>query len=476
MISKSPDLFYFYRMKKIQLANVTLPDFGMPTTEPTVSANTYLKRLTKLRQIMQAQDLQAVIIYADREHTANLTYLCGYDPRFEEALLIVTPENIPALLVGNEGMGYAELCPIPIRRILYQPFSLMGQDRSKSQTLLQIFTNESIINNKKIGIAGWKYYTSEEFDAPETIFETPSYIVDTLRQMVGYDKVVNVNAIFMNPVNGLRIINEAEQLAAFEFAACHTSEGLKNVLFHLQLGMTEYEAATLMQANGFPHAAHTMLTCGNRAAYGLPSPSMNTLKVGERFTMAMCLWGALNARAGWLVCDETELPENIRDYVIKLAIPYFRAVTRWYEHIGIGVTGGELYDIIHQEIGDPFFGVHLNPGHYIHLDEWVHSPIFKNSNIILQSGMALQVDVIPATNSDYHTINIEDGIALADEALRNEIAQHYPEMWQRIQARRAFMQEVIGINLKPEVLPFSNIPAYLPPYMLSGRRVLVVVK
>lgn len=466
--------FYFYPMKNIHLSEVTLPDFGMPTTEPSVSANTYFQRLAKLRQHMQLQDLQAVVVYADREHTANLTYLCGYDPRFEEALLIVTQQGMPTLLIGNEGWGYAELCPIPIRRILYQPFSLMGQDRSKSETLLQIFSKEGIVKGQKIGVAGWKYYTEEEFDTPDYIFETPSYIVDTLRNIAGYNNIINVNAIFMNPVNGLRIVNEAEQLAVFEFAACHTSEGLKNVLFNLRAGMTEYEAATLMRANGMPHAAHTMLTCGARAAYGLPSPSMNTLKVGERFTMAMSLWGALNARAGWLVHDESELPAGIQDYLEKLAIPYFRAVVRWYEHIGIGVSGGELYDIIHQEIGDPFFGVQLNPGHYIHLDEWVHSPIYKNSNIILQSGMALQVDVIPATGSDYHTINIEDGIALADKGLRNEIVRRYPDTWQRIQARRAFMRDVIGITLKPEVLPFSNIPAYLPPWVLSGGRVLVV--
>ncbi|MFN7831032.1 MAG: hypothetical protein ACK5Q2_03505, partial [Bacteroidota bacterium] len=155
-------------------------------------------------------------------------------------------------------------------------------------------------------------------------------------------------------------------------------------------------------------------------------------------------------------------------------IPYFRAVARWYSHIGIGVTGGELYDIIHDEIGDPFFGVHLNPGHYIHLDEWVSSPVFSGSDIRLRSGMAIQVDVIPATGSAYHTSNIEDGIALADEALRREIAEKYPETWARIQARRRFMEEEIGIRLKPEVLPFSNIPAYLPPYMLSPGQVLVL--
>jgi hypothetical protein len=457
----------------ISLQSVSLPDFGAVTIEPALSEAIFLQRQMLLKKRMNELGIDALIVYADREHHANLTWLCGYDPRFEEALLIFGAAEVPALLVGNEGLGYAELCPSPVRSILYQPLSLMGQDRSLSPALHDLLLEEGIRKGQNIGVAGWKYYTAQEFEQPSLVFETPSFLIDALRKIVGHDQVRNANDLIMHPQDGLRIINEAEQLAAFEFAACLTSNGLKNVLFGLQPGMTEYQAAALMGANGFPHAAHTMLTNGPRAAYGLPSPSMNTLKVGEPFTMCMCLWGALNARAGWLVHDETELPEGVRDYLDRLAIPYFRAITQWYEHIGIGVTGGELYDIIHREIGDPFFGVQLNPGHYIHYDEWVHSPIFKGSNIALQSGVALQVDVIPATGSAYHTINIEDGIALADEALRSEIAQKFPETWARIQARRTFMAEVIGIQLKPEVLPFSNIPAYLPPFVLRPDRVLV---
>ena len=36
------------------------------------------------------------------------------------------------------------------------------------------------------------------------------------------------------------------------------------------------------------------------------------------------------------------------------------------------------------------------------------------------------------------------------------------------------MQDVLGIALKPEVLPFSNIPAYLPPFLPSPRKVLAL--
>jgi len=37
------------------------------------------------------------------------------------------------------------------------------------------------------------------------------------------------------------------------------------------------------------------------------------------------------------------------------------------------------------------------------------------------------------------------------------------------------MHDTLGIRLKPEVLPFSNIPAYLPPFWLSPRQAMLVV-
>ena len=43
-------------------------------------------------------------------------------------------------------------------------------------------------------------------------------------------------------------------------------------------------------------------------------------------------------------------------------------------------------------------------------------------------------------------MNIEDGNALADAELRAAFAHHYPEAWGHIQARRAFMHDVLGIQ------------------------------
>ena len=126
----------------------------------------------------------------------------------------------------------------------------------------------------------------------------------------------------------------------------------------------------------------------------------------------------------------------MQDYVDRLVAPYFETVAEWYGALHVGQVGGELQEIVDRRLGDPFFGIFINPGHQLHLDEWVNSPVSPDSTIELRSGTALQCDIIPATGTPYFTTNIEDGVALADESLRVEFAARYPDVWQRIQARR----------------------------------------
>ena len=460
---------------EVEMAEVTLPEFGMPTVEPSVSAETYEWRLQEAMEMAELHDLDALVVYGDREHSANLAYLTNYDPRFEEALLILVPSRKPTLLVGNEGMAYSEVSPLDLERVLYQSFSLPGQPRGDSPPLETILREAGIGEARKVGVVGWKYFDAREANNYEQWIEIPSFIIETLTHIIGdRPSIQNATQLFMNPKDGLRIRNDVDQLAVFEFAATHTSKAVRNVLVGIEAGMTEYDVVRLMQLNGMPLSAHLMLSSGERTSRGLSSPSMRVVERGDPIFMAYGVWGALNARGGFVVHDASELPADIQDYVDKLVKPYFRAIVEWYEAVGIGVTGGELYDSVHRHLGDPFFGIGLNPGHLIHLDEWVNSPIYQDSDIKLQSGMAIQVDVIPATHSPYFTTNIEDGIALADEALRHEFATNYPEAWGRIQQRRGYMEGVLEIQLKPEVLPFSNIPAYLPPFWLSPEKVMRV--
>jgi hypothetical protein len=316
-------------------------------------------------------------------------------------------------------------------------------------------------------VLGWKTYGDPARS------DAPSYLIDELRRLVGDSGVVeNATDILIGAADGLRVINDVEQLAVLEHAASRTSGGVRNLLQNLRPGMTEREAVALLGWDGTPLSCHLMLTAGDRARLGLLSPGDRPIERGDRFTVAFGIWGALNCRAGFVADDASELPAGIQDYVERLVGPYFEAVAEWYGALRIGQVGGALHEIVARHLGDPFFGIFLNPGHQIHLDEWVNSPMAPGSTIELRSGMAFQVDIIPATGTDYFTTNIEDGIALADETLRDAFAARYPEAWSRIQARRRFMDEALGIRLHPDVLPFSNIPAYLPPFLLRPDRVM----
>jgi hypothetical protein len=452
-----------------RLADVDLPDFGMPSEEPRIPDRLYAARLTHLRERMDARGYDRIVVYADREHSANLAYLSGFDPRFEEAVLIVGRDGDPVILVGNECYGLAGAAPLPMRRERFQDLSLSGQPRDRSRTLAEILADEGVDQGSRIGVVGWKTY------AQRSTIEAPAFLVDALRDRVGPSGLVeNATDLLIDAGDGLRVINEVEQLAAFEWSACQTSNGVLRLLRGLRAGMREREAVRFLDWDGTPLSCHLMLTAGDRARLGLPSPGDRVIENGDPFTVAFGIWGGLTCRAGFVVEDAAGLPAGIDDYVERLVGPYFAAIAEWYAALHVGQTGGALFDVIDRHLSDPFFGLFLNPGHQIHLDEWVNSPISRGSATEIRSGMAFQVDVIPATGTPYFTTNIEDGIALADAGLRAAFAAGFPQAWARIQARRRFMADALGIELHPDVLPFSNIPAYLPPFVLRPDRAMTV--
>ncbi|MDP9366582.1 MAG: Xaa-Pro aminopeptidase, partial [Chloroflexota bacterium] len=187
-------------------------------------------------------------------------------------------------------------------------------------------------------------------------------------------------------------------------------------------------------------------------------------------TCGIGYWGSLCCRAGLV----TEQPDAaFLDAVVR---PYYAAITAWYATVRVGVPGGAVQAAVDgalAEAGADFRPL-LNPGHLISYDEWVHSPIRPESTDLLASGTMLQCDVIPAPLPPGTALNCEDSVILADRALRDELARDHPELWRRVQARRAFMESELGLTLSPDLLPLSPANAYLPPFWLDDELVCVV--
>src|SRR5260370_29891384 len=114
---------------RVEDGEIVPDEFGMPREEPTIPAATYEARIAAVRQRASDAGYDVLMVYADREHFANLAYLTGFDPRFEETLLILTQDQTLTLLVGNEDMPYTAISPIDLRPVLFQPFTFLSQPR-----------------------------------------------------------------------------------------------------------------------------------------------------------------------------------------------------------------------------------------------------------------------------------------------------------------------------------------------------------
>ena len=462
---------------KHRLIDIEWPEFGECGPPPRPSVHEFEARVCAVRSAMEERRLTHAVVYGDREHFANVAYLTGFDPRFEEAVLIISDQRYLLLVVGNECEGYLTASPLyvagKLRSERFQPFSLLNQPRDSSRLLGEVFAGEGIGESSAVGCVGWKYFSDAEHPDSVHAITLPAYLVDTLRELAGWERVVDATDMLMHPAHGLRTFCSVSEIAAFEYTGVLASEGMKRMLFGLRDGMADHDLAKLVEYNGLPLGCHMTLVTGDTRDCGLTSPTGAPVRRGDPLATNVCYWGSNICRAGWVASSARDLPLQAQDYVKHFAGIYFEAMSEWFSLLRIGRPGGDLSRIISQLLPFDTFGIFLNAGHLIHLDEWVSSPIYPGSRIPIHSGMAIQVDVIPYSPT-YFSTRMEDGVVIADETLRSQLAQAFPGCYSRCQERRKFMAETLGIQLAEEVLPLSNIPAIVPPFFLEPHTVLAM--
>jgi hypothetical protein len=447
----------------VELGRPSLPSFGVPDARPAIAAAEYHARMSALEAAAPAD---RVVVYGDREHFANLAFLCGFDPRFEEALLLLGASR--TLVVGLEGKAYTTLLAAELDVVVCPSLSLMGQERAGGPTLEAVLREAGMRAGERVAVVGWKAFEAREWPLPIPAIAAPAFLVDLLRHVAGREQVTDATLALTAPEDGLRSRSSAVQIAAFEWAAARASNAVRAIIEAARPGRQEQEAVAAMRYAGEPLSAHVMFSSGPEVAVGLRSPTARRLQVGDAVTTAVGLWGGLTCRAGMIGTGYGD-----GGFLDELALPYWHAVATWYETIALGVSGGDLHAAVMESLAGAGFGPALNPGHLIHLDEWVHSPVRPGSDERLASGMALQCDIIPTANGPAGAANCEDGLALADSELRGELARDHPDVWARIAARRAFMVDQLGLRLADEVLPLSNTPAWYPPFWLAPERAVV---
>jgi hypothetical protein len=447
------------------LAATTIPEFGMAEEEPAIPAHIYTQRVDAAYAAAQSDWL---VVYGDLEHFANMTFLCGHDPRFEEALLCLGPDRQRILVVGNEGGDQARLSPFPgLQTALAQSFSLPGMDRSHAPKLTDTLRALGLGKGTRIGLVGWKPVAHDESEDGAVSFAVPHSIVMALAQVAGgMDAITDQTAILMDPMQGLRARNDVYQIAAFEWGAARASAAVRRIVHGARPGMRETEAMALMNHAGEPMTCRPMFSASKGLFVGLKSPGPRLIETGDAVTAAIGYRGGLTARSGLM---STRNDHFLQHY----AAPYFVAQAHWCEAVRIGRPGGEIEALIREELGVAGLRSAFTPGHLGGHDEWLHSITTPGGTGFFQSGALVQCDIIPTPMPAGTTLNCEDPILLADTSLRAEIAAHDPALFARLTARQAFLRDVIGIAVADEYLPLTNWAHCLPPFWLEPDMIFV---
>lgn len=464
--------------KRIIMRNIKFPDYVFPSVPAPPQVQELEERLQCCRDKMIVHGLSHLIVYGDREHFANLMYLVHFDPRFEEALLIMSVEKLaPLILVGNEGEGHLGVSPLfqagKLRCERFQTFSLMSQPRDTSRSLETILREEGITDKSKVGVVGWKYFISGELKDTQYASDIPSYLMDILRSLVASANLTNATDLLISPEYGMRSFVSPSEIVFFEYANVLGSESVKRVLRNLQIGKTDFEVMQSAGYTGFPLSCYMTIKSSGNQNYGLSSPVGAKLCLGQPCSISIAHWGSNVCRAGWLAADINDLPNIAKGYISEFVAPYLEALYEWFRNLRIGVTGGSLYQLIENLLPYDKFNVYLNPGHLIHLDEWTTSPIYKGSTDKILSGMYIQSDIIPRSPV-YGSSRMEDGFIIADQLLRQKLMELYPAVYERCMSRRKFMEE-LGFELPEEVLPLSNLAGMVVPFFLQCNCVMSFV-
>ena len=458
-------------MRKIELLTIPQPekDCGIPVM---LSDQTIEERKEKVLAKMRKRNLDQLIIYGDVEHGSNFMYLTGYFTRFEESLLVIQKDGKMTLVLGNESLNKAEKARIENEGIHVPQFSLPNQPDERKKTMKELLEEAGIGQGQRIGVVGWKNFASTVEDGKK-MFDLPEFIMETIRSLAGDAFVTNETDLFIGE-DGVRTVNNANEIAHYEYGASLASDCVLDAMNRVKEGVSELELGDCLMRNGQYTNVVTIAAAGERFVKGNMFPTVNTVKKGDPLSLTVGYYGGLSSRAGMAVQSEADLADGQKDYLEKVAIPYFKAYVAWLEQIRIGMEGKELFQIVEEVLPRATYGWTLCPGHLTAEEEWLASPVYETSKEKLKSGMIFQIDIIPSVPG-YAGVGAESTVVLASDKLKEELQTEYPEMFVRMLKRKAYMKEVLGICVSDDIMPMCSTVAYLRPYLLDHEKALALV-
>ncbi|MEJ8737005.1 aminopeptidase P family N-terminal domain-containing protein [Erysipelotrichaceae bacterium HCN-30851] len=277
----------------ITLKKVNLPEMETDLVPVTLSDETMILRKNKVLENMKKNNLDVLVIYADLEHGSNFEYLCGFLPRFEEALLVLHASGKAYMVLGNENLNKADKSRLEVIPIHMPHFSLPNQPMETEKSVSEILAQCELSQVKKIGVVGWKKFTSH-VEENKRLLDIPYYLIEALKAICPQAEFLNAIDIFIGE-HGVRTINNANEFAHYEFGAALAGTCMFEAMQELDVGKSEMQVAQKLASQGQPHSVVTIMAAGERFVKANMYPADKKIESGNPISMTTGVKGGLQS-------------------------------------------------------------------------------------------------------------------------------------------------------------------------------------
>lgn len=364
---------------------------------PVIPREEFPLRWQKVQQVLQEQDLDMILAYADDRATYGTAYgryFADMPVHFENVLVLFARDRDPVLLVGPETDGYAQLrSTIRDIRVLAE-FSAEDEDYPFSTVIpLADIVADVAGSPKRIGLAAKVHMSATLFEA----------ICAALPQA----EFVNVDEA-MSVIRGIKTPAEIEVI---RYAYKIADLGMEAAIRAIRPGITEREVAAeaeyaMRKAGCEGYGIDTMVASGVNTDHIIARTTMRVIEEND----VVCLTIAPRYEGYHGACARTVVVGDVGEKFMTALRASVQAQETCAAHLLPGNVGSEVEQMGRDIMEKAGYGKNFMYSglHSVGVTEFEPPILGPSSTAKIQENMVISID-IPLYEADIHGFRTESG-------------------------------------------------------------------
>ena len=248
--------------------------------KPRIAKSEFEKRIDKIREKMDEQDLDGLFVYGDEYRKENIRYVSNWWPIFERAAVLIGREGEPVIVGAPEGERYAQEMAVWSSYYNVEEFMCVSVPEKIDYPqaaicfLREVF-GDILTNRKRLGLVGSR--------------DVPHSILEQMVQVSGCPNIIPADSI----LEKLRLLKSKAEILCLKEAGRLACTAYEELMRYAIPGNTELYAAGraegLARSMGAEAISFTILGSGERSNTIIGRPTQKMIADGDMIMASLAV-------------------------------------------------------------------------------------------------------------------------------------------------------------------------------------------